>query len=120
MTTSSETIFARKIEEPPLATNPIPYAMGSEQFPGMAKVVEEMGELQQVVGQILMTGSLDHWHGDRTESLIEEIGDVIASLSYFVEKNMADGAKARLNDRIALKLATYNVWDAEGYYHPEE
>lgn len=105
----------RIVENP---VNPIPYAMGSAVFPGLAKVLEEMNELGEVLSKILMTGSLNHWHGDLTDSLIEELGDVCFAIDYFVKHNLSDGATVRLNKQIEMKQATYAHIDAVGDFTP--
>ena len=105
-----------RIVENPI--NPIPYAMGSAVFPGLAKVLEEMNELGEVLSKILMTGSLNHWHGDLTDSLIEELGDVCFAVGYFVDHNLGDGAKVVLNKQIEMKQAAYAHFDAVGDFTP--
>lgn len=62
-----------------------PFAIGSRLWPGAAKVSEEAGELIQVIGKLVAYPDNQHPDGsDLRERLIEEVGDVLAALDYFV------------------------------------
>jgi hypothetical protein len=66
------------------------YCIGSDIWPGMAKLVEEMGELNQVIGKI-MSGGGDpiYWDGTNlVEKLVEELADVQAVLWFFTNINV--------------------------------
>ena len=57
------------------------FSIGSKLWPGVSKVIEEMGELQQVLGKLIaVAGETKHWDGDLRPKLIEEIGDLRAAL----------------------------------------
>lgn len=36
-----------------MANDDMPYGIGSDRWPGLAKLMEEMGELQEVLGKIM-------------------------------------------------------------------
>ena len=65
------------------------FAIGSRVWPGTSKLVEEMGELQQVLGKLIATGGdTDHWSGDLRRMLVEELGDVSAAVRFFAVENL--------------------------------
>jgi hypothetical protein len=78
---------------------------------GLNKLVEEMGELLQVVGKMLAYG--DGLHPDGTilmERFIEEAGDVSAALEFVVvKKNVEHSVGVRANK----KLDIFYAWDAD-------
>jgi len=90
-----------------------PYAFGSDVWPGMAKLIEEMGELHQVLGKLMALGGteVNHWDGTNMVSrLEEEIGDVQAALSFFASKNGVD--LKRVSARSSMKLKLFEEWDS--------
>jgi len=95
------------------------YSIGSDHFPGLSKLVEETGELQQVLGKILGCGTLDHWDGDLTERLIAELGDVRAAIRFFEDKNLDHMQRIKVYRREAAKLAVFNDWHDIGDPPPE-
>ena len=89
------------------------YAIGSNVWPGMSKLIEEMGELQQVLGKLIAIGGAStHWDGsnlvDRVE---EEVGDVMAALTFFIEQNHL--SSSAINERVMLKLDLFRTWHSE-------
>lgn len=90
--------------------NDTPYGIGSARWPGASRVVEESGELVQVLGKLIGAGGgTEHWDGtDLRPRLVEEIGDVRAALDFFVEANElpADAVERRR----ARKRADYDRW----------
>ena len=67
-----------------------PYSIGQHHLPGLAKLVEECGELQQVLGKIMSTGHLAA-HPDGTHlgiRLEQELGDVLAAIDFFIKHNL--------------------------------
>lgn len=104
--------------------HPGPYAIGAQEWPGLSKLTEEMGELQQVLGKLLgISGSLEHWDGNLGPRLIAEIGDVQAAIDFFLEQNetviststrgVAD-AGYLIAVRRKAKLELFRQWHAEG------
>jgi NTP pyrophosphatase (non-canonical NTP hydrolase) len=80
---------------------------------GLAKLTEELGELQQVIGKMLNYGTGPH--PDGTESLIErfedEAADVIAAIKFTIETHNAN--ETRIHNRSSLKLALFHKWHKE-------
>lgn len=92
-----------------------PYSIGSDIWPGLSKLVEECGEVLQVVGKLIATGgSVEHW--DRNSSLAdalrEEIADVMAACYFVVEENNTLGTMEFWN-RIDAKLDKFRNWHDE-------
>jgi NTP pyrophosphatase (non-canonical NTP hydrolase) len=56
---------------------------------GLAKLVEECGEVLQIAGKLMATdGDPDHWSGENlAERLEEEVGDLEAALTFFIACN---------------------------------
>jgi NTP pyrophosphatase (non-canonical NTP hydrolase) len=80
---------------------------------GLAKLAEELGELQQVVGKMLAYGM--GAHPDGTESLLakfeEESADVAAALTFVSQQHGADSEKVKA--RAARKLALFQEWHSD-------
>lgn len=87
-----------------------PYSIGSNHWPGLSKLVEEAGEAQQVLGKLLGTGGeVQHWDGsDLRQRLVEELGDLIAAISFFVAANGLD--VEQLDKRSKDKLVLFESW----------
>lgn len=89
------------------------FSIGSEVWPGTSKLLEEMGELQQVLGKLIaVAGSTEHWDGDLRPRLIEELGDVSAAIGFFMEQNFV-GDEVAIANRIVAKLLLFRKWHAE-------
>lgn len=86
------------------------FAIGSDVWPGVSKLIEEMGELAQVLGKLLGTsGSTDHWDGtDLLERLYNELADVQAALWFVMIAN--DLNPDRIAIRSASKLRKFTEW----------
>jgi hypothetical protein len=65
------------------------FSIGSKVWAGTSKVLEEMGELGQVLGKLIGShGETIHWDGtDLRLRLEEEIGDVKAAIAFFEQAN---------------------------------
>jgi len=93
---------------------PKPYCIGSDEWNGLSKLIEELGELQQVCGKLIGSeGSEDHWSGKLREKFIEEIGDVQASINFFVDMNLTNKDKNRIARQCAEKYTRFKKWDKE-------
>lgn len=89
------------------------FSIGTNVWPGTSKLIEEMGEVMQVLGKLIAThGATDHWDGtDLRDRLHEELSDLIAATSFFVDANGLD--LKRLDARVAEKVALFEQWHAE-------
>jgi len=90
------------------------YAIGSGHWPGVSKLIEEMGEVNQVLGKILGTGGdRSHWDGsDLILRLQEELGDVLAAIAFVQWFNDLD--PEAIADRRYQKLALFKEWHKAG------
>lgn len=80
---------------------------------GLAKLIEEAGELQQVAGKMLAwwDTSIPHWDGsDLTERLSEELGDVMAACEFV---SSMFGVHRSAHERADAKLALFCEWHAD-------
>lgn len=94
--------------------NPGPYSIGSDTWPGLAKLAEECGEVIQVIGKIIALGGAEnysHWDGsDVRHRLQEELGDVLAAIDFVQSHNpLDDMAIARRQDQ---KTVLFEQWHA--------
>jgi NTP pyrophosphatase (non-canonical NTP hydrolase) len=82
---------------------------------GLAKLTEELGELQQVVGKKLAYFSNDNnlhpdGKGDLNKRLEEEMGDVWGAISFVIEKLGLN--VSAITDRSCDKWNLFREWDA--------
>jgi NTP pyrophosphatase (non-canonical NTP hydrolase) len=86
-----------------------PFGIGSEVWPGLAKVAEEAGELLQVVGKLVATGGRTAHHDgtDLRARLVEECGDLLAAIGYLTAAN---GLEAEVAERAAGKREIFDGW----------
>lgn len=80
---------------------------------GLAKLIEECGELQQVCGKKLAYFDTDR-HPDGTQLSLrmqDEIADVLAAVQFVVHKFNLDNKE--INARIIRKTRMFESWDAE-------
>lgn len=90
-----------------------PFAIGSQIWPGIAKLSEELGELLQICGKIvafpdLRRGDTHPDGSDLVERLEKELGDVLAACRFIIEANGAD--ELRIDERMQMKLARFHAW----------
>jgi len=92
------------------------FSIGSKVWPGMSKVIEEMGELQQVFGKLMGTGGeANHWDGsDLRKRVLEELADVYAAVQFFVAQNMTQEEQHAWAERVATKRRRFEEWQAGG------
>ncbi len=97
-----------------------PYSIGSTHWPGTSKLIEELGELGQVLGKLIaVDGDAEHhWSGNLRLKLVDEIADVVAAARFFVSENMTEEETRFIAERIEHKLATFRKWHAEQFYGP--
>jgi len=91
-----------------------PYCIGSDEWNGLSKLIEELGELQQVCGKLIGSeGNTDHWSGDLRAKFIEEIGDVYASLNFFTTRNFTSEERVLIIKQMHAKEGTFQKCDKE-------
>lgn len=91
----------------------LPFNFGSETWPGLSKLVEELGELQQVLGKIMAVGGeAEHYDGsDLRQRFLEEAGDVLASLRFVLRE---EGFRPiDVEPRARSKAELFNKWHRE-------
>ena len=97
------------------ASRILPYQIESElnEWPGTAKLVEEMGELGTNLGKLMSNGGQVHyWGGIKIgEEIQDELADVAAALAFFLAINGFD--MARFDKRMNAKLERYLQWRTE-------
>lgn len=88
------------------------FAIGDSEWPGLSKLVEECGEVTQVVGKLMGTGgNLNHWDGSKLDvRLMEEMADVLAAIRFVVRHCNVDADA--LNTRADRKLRQFEDWHA--------
>jgi len=92
------------------------YSIGSRVWPGMSKLIEEMGELAQVLGKLMGTGGeAKHWDGSNLrERLIEELADLHAAIQFFANQNLTIEEQNALAKRAGEKWRRFDEWHAGG------
>jgi hypothetical protein len=94
-------------------TASVPYSFGTDLHPGFAKIVEEGGELFEVIGKIMMIdGRFDHWVGDLRKALHDELSDVSAAIDFYVAQpvNFSQEERGAFFERKMGKLAKFEDW----------
>lgn len=90
------------------------FSIGSDVWPGTSKLIEETGELQQILGKLIAShGDPAHWSGDLRAKLVEEIGDVRAALEFFIETNMLADEALAIGERENQKFVLFHKWHSE-------
>lgn len=89
-----------------------PFAIGAKDWPGLAKLAEECGELIQVIGKLMAYPDGDHPDGgpNLIGRLTDEIGDVLAACDYVTLQSLDSLA---VRDRGQSKLRRFCQWHAE-------
>lgn len=91
-----------------------PYCIGSDEWNGLSKLIEEMGELNQVCGKLIGSeGSTDHWSGDLRAKFIEELGDVYASMRFFIMNNFNSDERMQIEIQQTNKYFRFVDWSEE-------
>ena len=84
---------------------------GSDNFPGLLKLIEEAGELIQVCGKLMAVGG-DETHWNRTSlyrHLEYEMGDVTAAITFVLshDERVKNGA---VKSRVTKKFRIFEGW----------
>lgn len=97
------------------AGGPIPpMAIGSDVWPGLAKLAEECGEVQQIIAKLMAYPAGEHpdGAGPLADRLREEVADLYAALDY-VRAHNAMAVDERLALRREEKFKRFQRWDYE-------
>lgn len=91
-----------------------PYSIGSNKFPGLTKLVEESGELLQVIGKIMAAGhDGTHWDGNNLRIELEkELADLKAAILFYEKEN--EVSRDRIYNRMIMKYNLFQKWHTEG------
>lgn len=92
------------------------FAFGNKEWPGLAKLNEEAGELVQVIGKLMMThGKSEHWEPgvNLRVKLIEEMADVAAALAFQAAHVLSMDEVQTYTTRSYAKLALFDKWHVE-------
>ena len=86
-------------------------AIGSDTWPGLAKLMEECGELVQVIGKLVAYPDAPHPDGsDVPARLVEEMGDVLGALWFVMSVNGDEDYQRRVEGRAMEKYARFRGW----------
>jgi hypothetical protein len=81
------------------------YSIGSDNWNGLNKVIEEMGELGQVCGKAIGSGGdTSPWSGALRDKFVEELSDVQAALNFFIQHNMTSDEQTQIKKRAKKKF----------------
>lgn len=96
-----------------MSDNAQDYGIGSDVWPGLAKLMEEMGELQQVLGKLMACSDTDAIYWDGTSlvpNILDEAADVNAALHFFLHQNFTQQERNAVMDRSLEKGQKFNLW----------
>jgi NTP pyrophosphatase (non-canonical NTP hydrolase) len=85
------------------------------EYPGVSKLVEELGELLQILGKLIATGGRsEHWSGlNLRDELLKEIGDVRAAIQFVLETCLTTEEIGVVHRRTQEKLRRFRGWHQE-------
>lgn len=91
------------------------FAFGDKEWPGLAKLNEESGELVQVIGKLMMTrGDRQYWDNiDLRKRLIEEMADQAAALDFVQNHVLTVDEMDTFSERLEYKRSLFDKWHAE-------
>lgn len=86
------------------------FSIGSDLWPGISKLIEECGEVQQVAGKLIAShGAVNHWDGTNLKERLEsELGDLQAAIRFVIERNALD--VVAIEKRRIEKLMLFEQW----------
>lgn len=93
-----------------------PYSIGSDQWPGLSRLIEEAGEVLQIAGKIIgCGGETEHYDGTYLGlELAAELADLLAAVMYVRAHNrFAVSHRDFMELRIQQKFEQYQHWDYE-------
>lgn len=95
------------------------FSIGSNLWPGISKLIEECGEVQQVAGKLIAShGAVNHWDGTNLKERLEsELGDLQAAIQFVVRHNALD--VVAIEKRRIEKLMLFEKWHEEQHQKDE-
>jgi NTP pyrophosphatase (non-canonical NTP hydrolase) len=94
---------------------PSKFYIGADEWPGLSKLIEECGEVLQIVGKLIAVDgdvSAPHWdRQDLKESLENELADLMAAIDFIGDHCEID--TARISNRAEVKRALFEKWHQE-------
>lgn len=91
------------------------FTLGSDKYPGLAKLIEECAELQTILAKLITTGGEDnYWSGrDLRKDLKDELADVKCAIVHFIETGeFSDHERSEIDARAFMKLDRYRRWSS--------
>ena len=90
------------------------FFIGAKEWPGLTKVVEECGEVTQVIAKLMATdGDVLHYDGSMLDNrLMTELGDLLAAIQ-FVTAHCPHLDAEFIQRRAAKKLDLFEKWHAD-------
>lgn len=97
------------------------FAFGDKEWPGLAKLNEESGELVQVIGKLMMThGDRRYWENvDLHKRLVEEMADQAAAIGFVMDHVLTAEELRVFLDRKKEKRALFEKWHEEQQAGPD-
>lgn len=88
------------------------FSIGSKVWPGTSKVIEEMGELAQVLGKLIaLAGDVDHWDGTNlADRCVEETSDLLGALQFWSAENLTTRQRIDQSQRAEAKRLLFEQW----------
>lgn len=107
-----------------------PYCIGSDEWNGLSKLIEENGEFsellseaifQKVLAKLQITagkligseGSIAHWSCNLNDRLIEELGDLKAAMIVFEILNFSKEDMLKIDERAKTKIVKFLQWNKD-------
>jgi hypothetical protein len=97
------------------------FAFGDKEWPGLAKLNEESGELVQVIGKLMMThGNRAYWDNiDLRKRLVEEMADQAAAIGFVTTHVLTPQEGGVMTTRMMEKRALFEKWHEEQQAGPD-
>lgn len=94
-------------------------AFQQDNWPGLAKLIEEAAEVTQVAAKLTATnGQWNYWGGrDLRREMIEELGDLQATIWFLQQENFESEERDAITVRALDKLRTFTEWHHRGENH---
>lgn len=85
------------------------------EYPGLTKIVEECGELLQIIGKLMATGGNPaHWSGsDLRSGLLDEMADAYAAVQFAAAHCFTPAERVRMLQRVENKMKMFRLWQSQ-------